>query len=473
MTRVAYLWRKPPMRAFVPVLRPPAALLAVAIGLHGTAQAPNVGDPAPPFTLGTWLNVPAGKEPTLESLKDRVVMLEFWGTWCGPCVRAMPEVQKLHDRYGERGLTVLAISYEAPDAMQGFLQQNAYTMAVGSDPERKVVTAYGIRGWPSTYVIGKDGKIAHVGSPYDAEAAVERALGLETSPSTLLTVWLDAQATGKDQRDALTRLLEKAPPDFDLRTWARANGGAEAAVDAAGGAPAAQPADASAGGAGAAAVETVEGADLLRKVSASWSKNPDQRKPLLQQLGSGGPTAFDLGAFVREAYGRAFPLDQKELQTLLQQQKYADALAAIADRNPTAPVLAAAAKDKKLGDYCKKKLDDTRAMARKGIMVQRYVFANALPKDNDGFWKDLSVSGMATSPDKKQITGIILGGALVERAKIEGFVQGQLAQAILMDALKSGKPPQLKTLAKDVAKDRADIQKQLDARYGEPKPRKD
>jgi len=386
----------------------------------------------------------------------------------------MPEVQKLHDRYGERGLTVLAISYEAPDAMQGFLQQNAYTMAVGSDPERKVVGAYGIRGWPSTYVIGKDGKIAHVGSPYDAEAAVERALGLETSPATLLTAWLDAQAAGKDQRDALARLLEKAPPDFDLRAWARGNGGAEAAVDAAGGAPAApaaQPADAAAGGAGAA---TVDGAELLRKVAASWSgKNPDQRKPLLQQLGNGGPTAFDLGAFVREAYCRAFPLEQKELQALLSQQKYADALQAIVDRNPTAAVLAAAAKDKKLSDYCRKKLDDTRAMARKGLMVQRYVFANALPKDNDGFWKDLAVSGMATSPDKKQITGIMLGGALVERAKIEGFVQGQLAQAILMDALKAGKPPQLKTLAKDVAKDRADIQKELDARYGEPKPRKD
>src|SRR5262249_9546490 len=158
-----------------------------------------------------------------------------------------------------------------PRAMQGFLQQNAYTMAVGSDPERKVVTAYGIRGWPSTFVIGKDGKIAHVGTPYDAEAAVERALGLETSPATLLAVWLDAQAKGKaGQRDALTRLLEKAPPDFDLRAWARANGGAEAAVDAAGGAPPAQPADASAGSAGAAAA-TVDGADLLRKVTASWA----------------------------------------------------------------------------------------------------------------------------------------------------------------------------------------------------------
>src|SRR5262249_28029779 len=154
---------------------------------------------------------------------------------------------------------------------------------------------------------GKDGKIAHVGSPYDAEAAVERALGLETSPATLLTAWLDAQAAGKDPRDALTRLLEKAPPDFDLRAWARANGGGEAGVGA-GGAPAAHPADASAGGAGAAAAATVDGADLLRKIAASWAgKNVDQRKPLLQQLGNGGPTAFDLGAFVREAYGRAFP----------------------------------------------------------------------------------------------------------------------------------------------------------------------
>src|SRR5215475_4625317 len=136
-----------------------AVLLTTAV--HCSAQHPAVGKDAPPIQAAAWLNW-KGDAPTLESLKGRVVMLEFWGTWCGPCVRAMPEVQKLHDRYRDRGLVVLAISYEPASVLQQFLKENSYTMPVGSDPEKKVVSAYGIRSWPTTFVIGKDGKIAHV-----------------------------------------------------------------------------------------------------------------------------------------------------------------------------------------------------------------------------------------------------------------------------------------------------------------------
>src|SRR5580765_3863807 len=92
-------------------LRAACFALPAAILHPAPAQQPNVGDAAPPLDLAGWLNVEAGKEPKLEALKGSVVMLEFWGTWCGPCVRAMPEVQKLHDRYRDRGLVVLAISY--------------------------------------------------------------------------------------------------------------------------------------------------------------------------------------------------------------------------------------------------------------------------------------------------------------------------------------------------------------------------
>ena len=123
----------------------------------------------------------------------------------------MPHVQKMHDRYKDRGLLLLAISYEKKNVLQPFLTANSYTMPVGSDPSRKVIDAFHIRGWPSSFLIDKEGKIAFVGGPYSVEPAIEEVLGLESSPQSLLDLYLKALAAKKPAaiRDALTRLTEK------------------------------------------------------------------------------------------------------------------------------------------------------------------------------------------------------------------------------------------------------------------------
>src|SRR5689334_15356094 len=59
-------------------------------------ERPVVGAKPPPVTASTWLNTPGGKSP-LEGLEGKAVLVEFWGTWCGPCVRAMPHIQSLHE----------------------------------------------------------------------------------------------------------------------------------------------------------------------------------------------------------------------------------------------------------------------------------------------------------------------------------------------------------------------------------------
>ena len=94
------------------LLRLARVALALVAPLHGAAahtlQAPAVGQPAPEIRLDAWVGVEPGAEPTSERLRGKLVMVEFWGTWCAPCVQAMPHVQELHDRYGEPGLVVLA-----------------------------------------------------------------------------------------------------------------------------------------------------------------------------------------------------------------------------------------------------------------------------------------------------------------------------------------------------------------------------
>jgi len=431
------------------------------------AQKPTVGQPAPAIVATSWLNW-EGDAPTVESLKGRVVLLEFWGTWCGPCVRAMPGIQKLHDRYRERGLTVLAISYETPEKMAPFLKENAYTMPVGSDPEKKMITPYAIGGWPTTIVLDKEGNVAHVGSPYDAEAAVEKALGLEAGPAALLTLYLDSLKTPAKpaQREALQRLVEKATPDFDLQAWAKGHLPAETVAGEGTPPPAVgKPVP-------AAAVKPSPPVDLLRRCAAAWN-NPAQRTPLLLQLGDAGASTFDLAGFARETFGKAFPLDAGEIKALLKDKKHAAVLDAISDRSPAAAVLAIAQKDAELAAYCKSKVNEARTMAKKGLMAQLWMFANALPRDeqlNSAFQSELSISGMALSKDKKSIVGILLGGEMMQKEHATSFVKSQLSRAILMEDLGGGKAPRIKELGKLVEQERAAIVKDLETRYGKPEP---
>lgn len=439
------------------------ALIAPAV----LAQLPTVGEPAPAIQAEKWINW-QGDAPTVESLAGRVVMLEFWGTWCGPCVRAMPGVQKLHDRYQQRGLTVLAISYETAEKMQPFLSENAYTMPVASDPEKKTIAAYGIRSWPTTIVIGKDGKIAHVGSPYDAESAVEKALGLEAGPAALLNLYLDTlKGTDKaKQREALERLVEKAPRDFDLQSWAKGLCAPET-VTADGKAGVPVPASAKPAG------KPTEPMELLRRCAKAWI-NDAQRRPLLQQLADGGPTTFDLTTFAQESFAKAFPLDANELKTMLTEKKYADVVEGIMHRAPAAAVLTAAAKDSGLAAFCRSKASEARQMAKKGVMAQNWVFPGALPKDesvNSKFFGELSISGISTSKDKKTITGIMLGGVILKSEEAASFVTKQLTQALVMESLAAGKSPRLSDLTKDCDKERAALVSDLEGRYGKPEPR--
>jgi len=444
-------------------------LLVVVPGVVAVprTQTLTVGDAAPKVVATSWLNW-EGPAPTLESLRGRVVLLEFWGTWCGPCVRAMPGIQKLHDRYGSRGLTVLAISYEPPATLQPFLTNNAFTMPVGSDPDKATIAPYGIRGWPTTIVIDRQGKVAHIGSPYDAEQVVERALGLEAGPGALLTAYLDSLKSPKKpaRRESLERLRERAPHDFDLQSWALSHLAPETVPADGAPPPVHERADVADGSADAP--------DLLRRCAQAWP-DASRRAALLQQLGDTGPTHFDLAAFARDTMQSAFPFDAAELKTLLQQKKFASVVEAIAERCPSSPVLSAAAKNKDLATYCKSKVDGARRMAKQGLMAQLWLFPGALPRDqkqNDAFFGELAVSGMATSADKKSITGILLGGEMVQRDHIEHFVQSQLEQTILMADLAASRSPKVGDLAQLVQRERDALVQDLETRYGKPAPQK-
>jgi thiol-disulfide isomerase/thioredoxin len=130
--------------------------------------------PAPAFSLPT----PTGKVITLESLNNSLVLVDFWATWCGPCVKSMPEVQKIHEKYGSKGLTVLGISIDerGAKAVTPFLNKSKvkFTYPILLDT-KEAWKQWGVKVIPTVMLV-KDGKIVHqwVGkiSPKELEAAI-------------------------------------------------------------------------------------------------------------------------------------------------------------------------------------------------------------------------------------------------------------------------------------------------------------
>ena len=117
--------------------------------------APGVGDAARPFTLKT----PAGKDLALGRYRKRVVLLNFWGTWCKPCLKELPEFDRLYRRYRKHGLTLIAVATDDDaEKVQAFVKQRklAAKVAIGG---QALADAYGSPKFPFSFVIDGKGKI--------------------------------------------------------------------------------------------------------------------------------------------------------------------------------------------------------------------------------------------------------------------------------------------------------------------------
>lgn len=121
----------------------------------------------------------------IESLRGRVVYLDFWASWCLPCKQSFPWMQRLNDAYQAQGLTILAVNLDTDRAdADRFLRRFHPTFDVRFDPQGTSAERYGVKGMPSSLLIDRRGvtRFTHVGfTPADASAAESqvRALLLE------------------------------------------------------------------------------------------------------------------------------------------------------------------------------------------------------------------------------------------------------------------------------------------------------
>jgi peroxiredoxin len=100
-----------------------------------------------------------GKSWTLKSLQGKVVLVNFWATWCPPCRKEMPDLDALYKQFQKQGLVILAISDEDADKVKPLIAEKGISYTVLLDPGRKVNTLFNVMGIPKTFIYDRSGKL--------------------------------------------------------------------------------------------------------------------------------------------------------------------------------------------------------------------------------------------------------------------------------------------------------------------------
>ncbi len=179
------------------------SLMEMFAGARGPAVEPEphalLGKPAPAVDL----ELLDGGKLDLASYKNKnVVILDFWATWCGPCVRAMPIIDKVAEKYKDQGVLLFAVNIqEMPDEIKKFLAETELEVAVALDTEGATAQAYLAEAIPQTVIVGKDGsvQVVKIGVSPDLEASLDGDLELLLAGKDLAAATL---AEAKARKDA-------------------------------------------------------------------------------------------------------------------------------------------------------------------------------------------------------------------------------------------------------------------------------
>ncbi len=156
------------MKRLVPIL----IMLAVVFVFNSRRSVLRPGSAAPAISADTWINTDGALE--LSALKGKVVVVEFWATWCGPCRASIPHLNDLHDRWKDKDVMVIALTDEASEHVQQFVRKNGIRYAVGTGSLSGF--DYGVNSIPHAFVIAGDGTVVWDGYPgRDLDRAVAQA----------------------------------------------------------------------------------------------------------------------------------------------------------------------------------------------------------------------------------------------------------------------------------------------------------
>lgn len=142
-----------------------AAILALGVAGSAHGKPPEIGSVAPDFTLRSS----TGKSLKLSEYRGRVVMINFWATWCSPCRQELPHLERLYGQYRKAGFMLLGVSIDDhPKAAQAMARQLGVRFPVLFDSAKQVSKRYDVDAMPSTLIVDRDGRVQYLHRGYRA-----------------------------------------------------------------------------------------------------------------------------------------------------------------------------------------------------------------------------------------------------------------------------------------------------------------
>jgi len=149
---------------------------ALSSCIYSPETAVNIGRPAPSFKLPDM----DGREISLENFNGKIVLLDFWATWCSPCRMTMPVVEKLSKEYQD-DMVLLAVNLREPkDVVEKYAFEQAISSRILFDKDGSVSAAYGAYAIPMQFLIDRSGIVRHIQTGYGANMASRMRAQIES-----------------------------------------------------------------------------------------------------------------------------------------------------------------------------------------------------------------------------------------------------------------------------------------------------
>lgn len=169
-------------------------ILVVTVSLYGQKLPLQVGDKPPKLDFKRLKQGSSDEPVTWKRLKNQVVIIDFWATWCPPCIKSFPHLNQLFREFEDKPVTFLSITYEPRNMVQPFLEKYKLDTIIGIDNDFAMFKSYGAWGIPMVVIVNQKGRIVSVIHPnYLTNELIQEVLAGKIPKVKQTEAWPDAE----------------------------------------------------------------------------------------------------------------------------------------------------------------------------------------------------------------------------------------------------------------------------------------